>query len=58
MGKLAALRDAQRWLRSQATAGGEVRGLLGADAARAADANGGQLPPRYWAAFVLSGDWR
>jgi tetratricopeptide (TPR) repeat protein len=58
LGKLAALREAQRWLRSQAAAGGDGRGLEGAAVSRDAAANGGQLPPRYWAAFVLSGDWR
>jgi CHAT domain-containing protein/Tfp pilus assembly protein PilF len=56
LGKLAALREAQLWLRSQTLSSAAHRGLAGA----AADDGGsaGQLPPRYWAAFVLSGDWR
>ncbi|HEX7377241.1 MAG TPA: CHAT domain-containing tetratricopeptide repeat protein, partial [Pirellulales bacterium] len=61
MGKLAALREAQLWmlrevpkdakLRSAAT-----RGLNLPDAAPEISTT--ELPPYYWAAFVLSGDWR
>jgi hypothetical protein len=52
MGKLAALREAQIWmLRDKGT-----RGLaLGKDAPPKDEE---PLPPYYWAAFVLSGDWR
>ena len=51
MGKLAALREAQIWmLRDKGN-----RGLaIGDDA----DKDNEPLPPFYWAAFVLSGDWR
>ena len=49
--KLEALREAQLWmLRDRSN-----RGLLFVDAAPAQDE---PLPPYYWAAFVLSGDWR
>jgi CHAT domain-containing protein/Tfp pilus assembly protein PilF len=44
-----ALRQAQLWMLEHA----RPRGLVRIDAAR-----GGPLPPYYWAAFVLSGDWR
>jgi CHAT domain-containing protein len=56
--KLEALREAQRWLldHPEALGGGEVRGL------DVEPARGGskpaRTPPRYWAGFVLSGDWR
>ena len=50
MGKLAALREAQIWmLRDQGN-----RGLT----VPAQPADKASLPPYYWAAFVLSGDWR
>jgi CHAT domain-containing protein/tetratricopeptide (TPR) repeat protein len=52
-GKLAALRAAQLQLLHE----GIGRGLASVDAAKAAGAPD-RLPPRYWAAFVLSGDWR
>jgi CHAT domain-containing protein/tetratricopeptide (TPR) repeat protein len=52
-GKLAALRAAQLDLLRD----GGHRGLASASDAQAA-ADTGRLPPRYWAAFVLSGDWR
>jgi CHAT domain-containing protein len=48
MGTLEALRDAQVWMLRERG----PRGLdLGDDEPR-------RLPPKYWAAFVLSGDWR
>ncbi|MEQ8787232.1 MAG: HEAT repeat domain-containing protein [Pirellulaceae bacterium] len=57
MGKLEALREAQLWmLRKRGRDGlSEARGLklLQFD-----DADTMNLPPYYWAAFVLSGDWR
>jgi CHAT domain-containing protein len=47
LSKVEALRQAQLWMLRE----GNVRGLdLPAD--------NRTLPPRYWAAFVLSGDWR
>ncbi len=59
MSKLDALLDAQRWLLRE---GGKQTGLTrGAeresDEATAASKSG-RLSPYYWAAFVLSGDWR
>lgn len=62
MGKLAALREAQLWmLREGVKRPGLRRGLdLATDKPSednpANEAPG--LPPYYWAAFVLSGDWR
>ena len=51
MGKLEALRQAQLWMLKE----GRQRGLevdeISADESK-------RLPPYYWAAFVLSGDWR
>ncbi|MHC5030637.1 MAG: CHAT domain-containing protein [Planctomycetota bacterium] len=53
MPKLEALRQAQLWLMRE----GGQRGIsLPKDASDAADAK--RLPPYFWAAFVLSGDWR
>ena len=50
MGKLEALRLAQIWMLRD----NDNRGLAIADQPTDKDA----LPPYYWAAFVLSGDWR
>lgn len=59
MSKLEALLDAQRWmLREGARQPGLTRGLAFEPAATAATEKSGRLPPFYWAAFVLSGDWR
>jgi CHAT domain-containing protein len=63
MGKLAALREAQLWMLHEGVKKPELwRGLnlaapqkLPTD--KPADTAAG-LPPYYWAAFVLSGDWR
>ena len=59
MNKLDALRDAQLWMLHE---GGKqkadgTRGVADLDAAQPPSSDG-QLPPYYWAAFVLSGDWR
>jgi len=58
MGKLEALREAQLWmLREGRKDAGIQRGVK----RHATDDPGeptGRLPPYYWAAFVLSGDWR
>src|SRR5207237_1170835 len=52
MSKLEALREAQRWMLTE----GLKRGLVREDILdRPADA---RTPPYFWAAFVLSGDWR
>lgn len=61
MGKLAALREAQIWmLRKGATdisvrRDAVARGIVSAEEPATVST---QLPPYYWAAFVLSGDWR
>lgn len=49
-GKLAALRGAQLWMLRE----GKARGVKTEEP----DEKSTTLPPRYWAAFVLSGDWR
>jgi CHAT domain-containing protein len=49
MGKLDALREAQLWVLTERG----TRGLEPED-----ETPSPRLPPRYWAAFVLSGDWR
>jgi CHAT domain-containing protein len=49
MGTLEALRDAQLWLLKE----GVKRGVV-----REEDTKNPRTPPYYWAAFVLSGDWR
>jgi CHAT domain-containing protein len=54
-GKLEALREAQLWLlRNGAEELGRTRGGL----VRPDVEPKGPLPPSYWAAFMLSGDWR
>ena len=52
MGKLAALREAQLWMLKE----GRARGLIVEHDGDAAGSR--RLPPHYWAAFVLAGDWR
>jgi CHAT domain-containing protein len=53
LSKIEALREAQIWLLRE----GGRRGVLLPEDSRS---GGGEarLPPHYWAAFVLSGDWR
>jgi CHAT domain-containing protein len=51
MGKLEALREAQQWMLRD-------RGSRGLDEVPAGGEQIKRLPPYYWAAFVLSGDWR
>lgn len=53
MGKLAALREAQLWMLREHG----PRGLQPLDGDEQ-PAKSKRLPPYYWAAFVLSGDWR
>jgi CHAT domain-containing protein len=50
MGKLEALREAQLWMLRERSPRGLVE-LEGQEPPQ-------RLPPYYWAAFVLSGDWR
>ena len=63
MGKLAALREAQIWMMREGVKKPELwRGINLAAPQKLpsnnpTDADRG-LPPYYWAAFVLSGDWR
>ena len=59
MSKIESLRDAQRWLLHEGSKQPDVvRGLdLSTDLEEPTQPSG-QLPPRYWAAFELSGDWR
>jgi CHAT domain-containing protein/tetratricopeptide (TPR) repeat protein len=53
LSKLDALREAQLWMLKE----GRTRGLDLEDNA-VKKPTSSRLPPRYWAAFVLSGDWR
>jgi CHAT domain-containing protein/Flp pilus assembly protein TadD len=53
MPKLDALRDAQLWMLRE----GGRRGL-DLEIVKGGQPGEPRLPPRYWAAFVLSGDWR
>ena len=53
MDKLAALREAQLWMLRE----GQERGLVRIDQSQPAK-EAKRTPPFYWAAFVLSGDWR
>lgn len=60
MPKLAALREAQLWLLHEGPKQqGIARGLeLSPEETAQANATTKTLPPYFWAAFVLSGDWR
>jgi CHAT domain-containing protein len=60
MPRLAALREAQRWLREEAKRNPELllRGFVLLDDEENAKIKSGHIPPRIWAGFVLSGDWR
>ena len=61
MGKLEALREAQLWMLSEGQQWRptmmEDRGLVPLDEPQFSD-KPGRLRPFFWAAFVLSGDWR
>ena len=50
LSKVESLREAQLWMLRE-------RGSRGLESEDQADGSE-RLPPRYWAAFVLSGDWR
>jgi CHAT domain-containing protein len=54
-GKLEALREAQLWLLRE---GAKELGRPRSGLVRPDPIPTGPLPPSYWAAFVLSGDWR
>jgi len=63
IGKLAALREAQLWMLREGVKKPELRrglDLVSTEAPPADKPASGVpgLPPYYWAAFVLSGDWR
>lgn len=59
MSKLDALREAQRWMLDEASKQlGDLRGLSLPNEEPDNQWPTGRLPPRYWAAFVLSGEWR
>ena len=53
LSKLEALREAQLWMLKE----GVKRGLVPADEEKKSN-QATRTPPRYWAGFVLSGDWR
>ena len=50
---LESLREAQLWMLKE----GQHRGLVRLDQPKA-DNEPKRTPPFYWAAFILSGDWR
>src|SRR5262249_21741886 len=56
MTKLEALLEAQRWMLGKGSADTAVQ--RGMKRRGAPPDDSGRLPPYYWAAFVLSGDWR
>ncbi len=53
--KLEALRQAQLWMLKEGTKRGMVDVKVPKERLGKED---GRLPPYYWAAFILSGDWR
>jgi CHAT domain-containing protein/tetratricopeptide (TPR) repeat protein len=60
MGKLMALREAQLWMLREGYQVPELGGArsLTVDKSSPLPSGTPRLPPAYWAAFVLSGDWR
>jgi CHAT domain-containing protein len=58
MGKLEALRQAQLWMLREGGKPGSAAARGVERVHRASAQKSGRLPPYYWAAFVLSGDWR
>ena len=55
---LAAFRQAQLAILNDRLEPGKLRGLEAADEPAPRRATPGRLPPRLWAAFVVSGDWQ
>ena len=58
MSKLDALREAQLWMLCEGRSHAGVRRGIQRPEQTPAPVTTGRLPPYYWAAFVLSGDWR
>jgi len=58
MGKLDALREAQLWMLREGRSHADVARGIQRQEKTPAPVTTGRLPPYYWAAFVLSGDWR
>jgi CHAT domain-containing protein len=59
MTKLEALREAQLWVLKEGSADPAlVRGATADGPEIAPVPKVGRLPPFYWAAFTLAGDWR
>jgi CHAT domain-containing protein len=59
MSKIESLREAQRWLLHEGSKQPDlVRGLEFSPGPEEESWKSGRMPPRYWAAFELSGDWR
>lgn len=56
MGRLDALVEAQKWLMNEGPKNGFTRGLKVVP--KKGEASAEKASPYYWAAFVLSGDWR
>jgi CHAT domain-containing protein len=57
LSRLEALTEAQLWLLKEGKShAGVARGMQRVDAPK--PTQDGRLPPYYWAAFTLSGDWR
>jgi CHAT domain-containing protein/tetratricopeptide (TPR) repeat protein len=59
MGRIEALREAQLWMLNEGSTDPGLQRGAGFDGPEdAPPAKDGRLPPYYWAAFVISGDWR
>ena len=58
MSKLNALREAQLWMLREGRGDALVQRGIRRVGPAPPPAGDGRLPPYYWAAFVLSGDWR
>src|SRR6185437_9193060 len=58
MSKLESLREAQRWIIQAGSRQPELLRGLEIEEGKPEVPATGPLPPYYWAAFVLSGDWR
>jgi len=57
-GRVEAIRAAQLWMLNEGAADPGLKRGAAFDGPEIAPAKDGRLPPYYWAAFVLSGDWR